>query len=168
MPSLRHQLIAFTETLSAMTVSAEDRYRDGEQLLVGGRHRGAVYLLGLSAETWLKLACYRLVGARAADPVGPHAHRVSQYMATSVPTVAKESGHSLLFWAEFLVRFGRTQGTPPTAEQAGRLRHHVSNRAFLDWKIEIRYRPALVSAAADRRVLADVTWLRHNWHALGR
>ena len=81
MPSLRDQLSVWPESLSDLAVSAEDRFGDGQALLSAGRFRGAVYLLGLAAEMWLKVAGYRLFHARAADAVGPYANRVRQFMS---------------------------------------------------------------------------------------
>lgn len=167
MPSLRDQLAAWSETVSDLTVSAEDRYRDGLELIAAGRFRGAVYLLGLSAEMWLKLASYRLYAARAADLVGPHARRVADYMRLNAPGSDRESGHSLHYWAEFIILFCGRNGRLLSNEQAGRLRHHVINRLFEDWKIELRYRPTIVTGEQARRVLADAAWLRLHWERLG-
>jgi hypothetical protein len=164
MPVLRLQLDRWTETFSDLAASAEDRYRDAERLIVSGRHRGAVYFFGLAAEMWLKLASYRRFNAVASDPVGPHARNVRLFMDAHAPTTQRESGHSLSYWAEFLLLANRGM----SRGHAGQLRHHVINRLFLDWKIELRYRPAAVSIEHARRVSMDAAWLRSNWDRLWR
>jgi hypothetical protein len=168
MPTLREQVATWGETVTDLTVSADDRYRDGQELVAAGRFRGAVYSLGLAAEMWLKLACYRLYAARAADAVGPYARRVANFMQLNAPRTDRESGHSLHYWAEFIILFCARKGRLLSNEQAGRLRHHAVNRLYADWKIELRYRPAAVTADHARRVLADSAWLRLQWERLGR
>jgi len=168
MPSLRDQLDRWTETFSDLSISAEDRFSDAQDLFTSGRYRGTVYALGLASEMWLKLASYRLFGAIASDPVGPHARSVRLFMDVHAPMTARESGHSLRYWAEFIVLFAAEHQKQLTRPKVGRLRHHVINRLYLDWKIELRYRPALVSAEHARRVLADATWLRSNWDTFAR
>jgi hypothetical protein len=168
MPTLRAQLAAWSETLSDLARSAEDRYGDAQRLLIAGRFVGAVYLLGLSAEMWLKLASYRLYGARAADPVGGYARQVQNFMAANAQGVNRGSGHSLQYWTEFILRFSAISGRLLSKEQSGRLRHHLLHRLFEDWDINLRYRPAPVPPELARRVFADAAWLRANWERLGR
>lgn len=119
MPVLRDQVDRWTETFSGIALSAEDRFRDAQELCATGRHRGAVYVLGLAAEMWLKLASYRLCNAIASDPVGPYASNVRSFMDAHAPGTDRESGHSLRYWAEFIILW---RGSLVTRQQVGLLR----------------------------------------------
>jgi hypothetical protein len=57
---LRNLVKASPESASDMLLTADDRYREAEELLVQQRFDGCVYLLGYAAEMWLKVACLRL------------------------------------------------------------------------------------------------------------
>ncbi len=166
--SLRNQLSRWVETFSDIALSAEERFGDARELMIRGRHRGAVYLFGLASEMWLKLASYRLLGARASDPVGHYAHIARQFMDNNAMNIPRQPGHDLNFWGEFLI-LRRSQGAAPLSRvQAGQLRHHIMNRLYEDWEIQLRYRPAAVSPGHARRVFADAAWIRDNWENLAR
>jgi len=68
---LRQIILASPETLSDMLLAAEDRYQDAEELLAQRRFDGCVYLLGSSAEMWLKAVCMRPRGLSPTDLVMP-------------------------------------------------------------------------------------------------
>src|SRR6266545_2801604 len=116
MPPLRDQLLTWSETVTDLTVSAEDRFRDGQELLAQGRARGAIYLLGLAAEMWLKVVSFRLLGAKASDAVGPFAKRMRIFMDANASATDRESGHSLRYWAEFIILFSQSHALPLSRE----------------------------------------------------
>src|SRR5438874_1112353 len=103
--TVREQILASPETLSDFAWAAEQRFREAEELLFVGRSGGAVYLLGLSAEMWLKLACFRLLGAVPATVVASRLGPARAWMRAMAPTIDPESYHSLAFWAEYLIRW---------------------------------------------------------------
>lgn len=169
--TLRDKIIASPETLSDVVWAAEQRFRDGEELLTAHRHVGAVYLLGLASEMWLKAACFRLRGARPADrlfaQLGPaKAWMSGELLRLGRPSVSNEAYHSLLFWAEMLLLL-RSRKTPLSKTMAGQLRHHVIVRLYSDWKIDLRYSAIPLSAHDALRVYNDTSWLRATWQQLG-
>lgn len=165
---LRDDILRRRETLSDLIWAAEERFRDGEYLLGATRLSGAVYLLGLSAEMWLKAACFRLRGATPATPVIGQLGPAKAWMQAQAPGVQAESYHSLLFWAEYLIRFRAIHGPDLSSDLIGELRHHVSHRLYADWKIDLRYRFAPITDRQAWRVYNDVLWVRQTWLNLWR
>jgi hypothetical protein len=164
----RDQILSSPETLSDLDWAAEQRYRDAEELLHRSRYAGAVYLLGLASEMWLKLACFRLRGATPSTTVDAVLAPAAKWMNVNAPGIDREAYHSLAFWAEYLMRVRASTGSPLPAHLTGELRHHVVRRLYEDWKIDMRYRSIPVSQFQARRVYHDVAWVRHNWPKLWR
>lgn len=165
---LRDQILSSGETVSDFAWAAEQRFFDAEALLLESRYTGAVYLLGLGSEMWLKLACFRLLGAGPADLVSSYLGPAKIWMSTAAPGVKPESYHSLMFWAEYLIRWRGSKGKDLPSRLVGELRHHVNNRLFGDWKIDMRYRNLTVSDQHAWRVYNDAWWVRANWQDMWR
>ena len=164
----RQRILAAQETLSDLEFAAEDRFVDAETLMRGGRTDGAVYLLGLAAEMWLKVACSRVAGFGPAGYVTALLGPAQQWMKVHAPAIPRESYHSLMFWSEYLILLRKIEKVPLPANLAGELRHHVESRLFRDWKIDLRYRPFALSERQARRAYHDVSWLRLNHSLLWR
>jgi hypothetical protein len=166
--SLRTQILGTTEKLSDLVWSAEQRFREGEELLRDGHFSGAVYLLGLSSEMWLKAAVFRHLGHNPATAILGLFGPVRTWMRVSAPAIDPESFHSLRYWGEYLIRIRtqRRQLLPSALE--GELRHHVIGRLYEDWKIDLRYRAIPVSERHAVRVYNDAAWLRKSWNYLWR
>jgi hypothetical protein len=107
-------------------------------------------------------------GALPADLVSSQLGPAKNWMATFAPAIKAESFHSLAFWAEYLIQWRSHQGANLSARLVGGLRHHVNNRLFGDWKIDMRYRSLAVSDRDAWRVYNDAWWLRENWQFLWR
>jgi len=163
--SLRDDILAVPETLSDLAWAAEQRFREAEELLSVQRFSGSLYLFGLASEMWLKLACFRSRAAKLTDTVQSQLAPAKTWMQLHVPGVSHEAYHSLLFWAEYLIRL--RQGAL-SAERVGKLRHHVIKRLYNDWKIDVRYRSFAISQQAAWRVYNDATWIRESWNYLWR
>ena len=157
----RDQILSTTEIVSDLELAGEARFGDGEALLAEGRFAGAVYLLGLSAEMWLKVACFRVAGHTPATPASGLFGPATQWMKVNAPSVPHEKYHSLRFWAEYLILMRRVAGSPLSARVAGELRHHVSHRLYQDWAIGLRYRPLPLRESSARRVYSDASWVRN-------
>ncbi|MCY2951656.1 MAG: hypothetical protein NTU53_06720 [Planctomycetota bacterium] len=166
--TLREQILASPETLSDLAAAAEQRFREAEHLLCAGRFVGAIYLFGLASEMWLKLACFRWRGANPATRVVGLLGPARTWMAQNARTIKPESYHSLLFWAEYLIRLRLLQKNPIEALRLGQLRHHVINRLYNDWRIDMRYHPLAISEHQAWRVYNDVLWIRLTWPELWR
>jgi hypothetical protein len=165
---LRRQILSSTERMTDIVQSAEHRFREGESLLRVGHFDGAVYLLGLSSEMYLKLAVFRYLGSRPLTAIASLFGPARAWMHTNAPHIDPESFHSLRFWAEYLIRIRSARHQPLSISLTGDLRHHVVNRLFEDWKIEMRYRAPLVSNRHATRVYNDASWLRTHWNHLWR
>lgn len=151
--------------LSDFVWAAEQRFQEAEELFVSRRFSGALYLLGLSAEMWLKLAAIHCHDRRvtAATSVAAHLGPIRLWMAVNFPLVQCESYHSVSFWAEYIIGFRARSGMPLPANTIGELRHHAVRRLFEDWRIELRYRAIPVSERHCWRAFQDVLWMRRNW-----
>ncbi len=164
----REQILASPETLSDFAWASEQRFRDADTLLSKGRFSGSIYLGGLAAEMWLKLACAKYVRLSPTASATALLAPAKIWMKFEAPTILPESYHSLLFWAEYLTRRRISDGRSMSGRLAGELRHHVVNRLFTDWKIDVRYRTLPLDERCARRVYNDVTWIRSNWDQLWR
>jgi hypothetical protein len=158
--ALRRQILGSPETFADLAWAAEERFREAEALLLHARFAGAIYLLGLASEMWLKLAAFRLIGAAPGAPIGGLLPVIRTWMAARLPSVTPEGYHSLRFWAEFLALRRQHAGRPLPAEVAGALRHHVVGRLYEDWKIDLRYRKVIPDERQAWRVYNDACWLR--------
>jgi len=166
--TLRRQILSSPEIVSDLASAAEQRFREAEHLLRGGRFVGAVYLFGLACEMWLKLACFRFRGATPVTRVDSQLGPAKAWMAGRAPFISPEKYHSLCFWAEFLILLRTVEGSGMHSLWAGELRHHVVNRLYQDWKIDMRYRSPTISKRQAWRVYNDVAWVRQVWQDLWR
>jgi hypothetical protein len=165
--TLREQILNSPETLSEMAWAAEERFREAEYLIFSDRYAGAVYLLGLASEMWLKLACFRLDHNPATDVAGL-LRPARNWMRRNAPGTDCEAYHSLLFWAEYLALKRNSDFSPLPRILRGELRHHVVNRLFQNWKIDMRYRMSIVTQNHAWTVYNDTIWLREIWTMLAR
>ena len=161
-------ILASPETLSDLAWAAERRYREAENLLAGGHYSGAVYLCGLPTEMWLKQAAAKLTALPANTPVPGLLGPVRTWMSVHAPAIQREAYHSLRFWSEYLRLRRAYERRPMPASLAGQLRHHVVNRLFEDWKIDVRYRQVSLSPTEALRVYNDAAWVRATWDQLWR
>jgi hypothetical protein len=157
--TLREQIILSPETLSDLEWAARERFHEGEELLFSRRFSGAIYLLGLASEMWLKLSCFRFQGHTPNVEVMGLLGSAYQWMKIKAPHIDKESFHSLQFWAEYLILLRAEKGYPLPRRLIGQLRHHISNRLHNDWKIDMRYRIIALAENDALRVYNDVLWL---------
>ncbi|HTW93883.1 MAG TPA: hypothetical protein VMD30_03750 [Tepidisphaeraceae bacterium] len=158
--SLGDQIRNVPETLSDLALAAECRFRDAEELLTSGRNDGAVYLLGLACEMWLKLACFRLSGGSPSDRVHAFLRPAATWMQSHAAGVEEESYHSLAFWAEYLVLWRQVNGPAMPAHTADEIRVRIASRLFKAWNIQMRYREFGIPDAQAWSVYDDATWLR--------
>jgi hypothetical protein len=165
---LRTQILSNPETVSDLAVAAESRFRDAEALLAERRYQGSIYLLGFSAEMWLKYAAFRFLGMRLSRDVASLLGPARTMMRAHIPAVAPEGYHSLLFWCEYLLLLRRSRQMRLPTEIEGRLRHHVANRLFEDWKVDLRYSSIAVTERECWRAYADAAWVRANASGLWR
>ncbi len=166
--TLRDNILNSPETISDLAWAAEQRFREAEVLMDARHITGAVYLLGLAAEMWLKTACFRSFGAGLSTPIATQLGPARVWMRQQAPAIDAESYHSLQFWAEYLIQKRALTGIPLATEVTGRLRHHVTHRLFADWKVDIRYRLISMSELHSNRVYNDVVWIRREWTSLWR
>ena len=166
--TLRAQLETKRETLSDLAWAAEQRYREGRCLKDAGYSAGAIYLLGLASEMWLKFACFRFSGATLGSHVADMLAPAKKWMKIHCGEVDAEGYHSLRFWAEYLLLRRVSEGRPLDRVLAGQLRHHVMNRLFGDWRIDLRYNAVVVEPRLAARVLGDTRWLRLAFGTLWR
>ena len=95
-------LEASPETVQDMEMSAQQRLDEAMVLYVAERHHTAIYIAGLSAEMYLKTACFFLGGAGPANPVGALLAPLNPRRYTPPFRGDFESGHGLWFWSQEL------------------------------------------------------------------
>ena len=166
MPTRRQIFDGTVETVSDVLLAADDRYAEAEDLIVAGRFDGAIYLLGYSAEMWMKAACLALQGLPPSAPVKSSLAPLKTWMQARAPSIAFTNYRSVVFLVEFAVAKRRDANRPLAASLLGELRQRVVDGVYEDWTVIMRYRRSNVTAAQAWVMLANVWWLRTNWTSL--
>jgi hypothetical protein len=149
-----------------MLVAAEDRYREAEELLVNHEFDGAVYLLGYSAEMWLKAACMRLRGHGPLTPVKGTLAPLKNWMRSASPSVTFSDCHDLSYFSECIVALRLSQGRPLVGTLLTDLRLQIANGLYFEWIVDMRYRRSGLSAVDGWLALSQAWWIKHNWAKL--
>ncbi|HEY8751239.1 MAG TPA: hypothetical protein VIM11_24860 [Tepidisphaeraceae bacterium] len=163
---LRNFIKAYPESISDMLVAADDRYQEAEELLLQHKFDGCVYLLGYSAEMWLKVACLRLrslgpnVQVKAA--LGP----LKSWMRQTAPQVPQADFHDLAFLAAAVAQLRIHQGRPLPLPVATELQSRVVNGLYPEWLVDMRYRRSGLAAVDAWAALVNTWWLKQNWMSL--
>ncbi|MGN6624996.1 MAG: hypothetical protein ACTHLN_00125 [Tepidisphaeraceae bacterium] len=164
--SLRGEINAYPETLTDLDRACALRWREGDSLSEQHQYPGSVYLLGYVVEMRLKLASFRLLGARPHDPAEVQRHRVDAWMRQYAPHVPKEGGHNVIYWAAFIQLYRLATGRPLDLRCQRALRRHVYGAVYHDWKVEMRYRDSQSDAEAAWRLWSAAWWIEENWLTL--
>lgn len=163
---LRNLIKASPETFSDLLLAADDRYREGEELLMRGEFDGCVYLLGYAAEMWLKAACFRLQGVPPTAPVKAALPALRSWMRIQAPHVAFSDYHDLGFFAQFVMQFRRLQGRALPLPVTTELQSRVVNGMHAEWIVDMRYRRCGLAASDAWAALLNTWWLKNNWLSL--
>ena len=91
----RAVLEASPETVQDFELSAGRRLDEATTLYLSEKPHTAIYLAGLSAEMYLKTACFFLGGAMPGDPVAVHLGPIKSRNYQPPFKVDFESGHGL-------------------------------------------------------------------------
>ena len=161
----RAVLQASPETVQDLEISALYRLTDAKALHDARRYHAAIYVAGLSAEMYLKTACFFLGGAKPADPVD--ALRAALAPRSGRPPLSPsryESGHGISFWSDVIILRRTKRGLP----QAPVPFRQVITNIESDWFIEMRYRPGSATVGVAARFITQVEWLANNHSELRR
>ena len=154
------------ETLSDMLLAADDRYLEGEELLLAQRFDGCVYLFGYAAEMWLKAACLRLRGNGPASPVKAGLPALRAWMKGVAPHVLFTDYHDLAFLAACVRTLRDGAGRPLPSDLATELQDRVMAGLHERWVVDMRYRRSALAAADAWAALLDTWWVKNNWPCL--
>jgi hypothetical protein len=157
-------LEASPETVQDMEMSAQQRLDEAMVLYVAERHHTAIYIAGLSAEMYLKTACFFLGGAGPANPVGALLAPLNPRRYTPPFRGDFESGHGLWFWSQELQH--RRQNL--RLRRAPNRFLQVIATIYMDWFIGMRYRPGSATGDDAARFITQVEWLANNHAKLRR
>ncbi len=160
---LRFRLEQQQETLFSFERAAAARYLEGRELMSSGYSGAGMYLMGYSAEMLLKSAYFRFSGAQPAD-------RVSALLGPAqwlIPSVPRETFHSLRFWA-LLLRAKRRQQNDPLSAALDAPFVSRTRCLYQNWWIGMRHRPDAAQPREALILLDDVDWLRANHGKLWR
>jgi len=148
-------LEANAETVQDLELSAWRRLGEAIALCRERKYHTAIYLAGLSAEMYLKTACFTVDGAKPGDPIWPH-------LAKSAPN--PKLRHNLWFWCQQLIVLRRHYGLASVPSRFRRLIVEV----YMDWFNEMRYRPGSATESDADQFVIRVEWLANNHAALRR
>lgn len=163
---LRNRLETEPERVRDFLSAARVRYLDGRHL-IPSRGAAAVYLLGHSGEMLLKYAYFRMRGIHpltmTAGVLRPALQRAN-HLGISEP---HENYHSVLFWAELIVRERQASRNPLSGNLEPMLLWH-SGRLYRNWWIHLRYRALEPDSLELKSILEAVAWLNVNYTKLWR
>ncbi len=159
----RDALEATDETVQDINLAAERRLDEAMTLLTGNRYHTAIYVGGLSAEMFLKTACFMIGGANLTDPVAALMARLKDKKYKPPFKGDWEGGHGLWFWSQELLarRRGQAKKTPNRFMQ-------VLAALYGDWFVAMRYRPGFATRDESAAFLFNVEWLAKNHTSLRR
>jgi hypothetical protein len=160
---LRQIVTSSPETLSDMLLAADDRYEDAEELLSQMRFDGCVYLLGFSAEMWLKAVCLRLRGVRPYDPVMASLGPLKKAAKQLAPTLAFSNYHDLSFYVGCIEVLRSHVRRPLDPNLQHELRVRIINGLYNERIVDMRYRRTALTAAQAWSALENVWWIKSNW-----
>lgn len=160
----RALLEASPETVQDLEISARRRLDEATVLYLADRPHTAIYIAGLSAEMYLKTACFFIGGARPSDLIAAQLSPLRPRMYTPPFRADFESGHGIWFWSQELL-----------ARRIRRSLRRVPNRflqiiagIYMDWFIGMRYRPGFATGDDAARFIIRVEWLANNHATLRR
>lgn len=159
----RTVLEATDETVQEVTLAAERRLDEAATLLTHNRYHTAIYVGGLSAEMFLKTACFMVGGASLTDPVAALMAPLKNKNYKPPFKGDWEGGHGLWFWSQELLvrRRGQAKRTPNRFMQ-------VLAALYGDWFVAMRYRPGSATRDESAAFLYHVGWLANNHNSLRR
>jgi hypothetical protein len=157
----RAVLEATPETVQEVALAATRRLDEAMLLFGESRYHAAIYVGGLSAEMFLKTACFMFDGASLTDPVAAHLGPLRNRHYQPPFKSDFESGHGLWFWSQELLsrRAQRRRRTPNRFLQ-------VMASLYSDWFVGMRYRPGAATCTDAATFLHNVDWLARNHGAL--
>lgn len=158
-------LEATPETVQDLELAAHRRLDEATALFVADKHHTAIYVAGLSAEMYLKTACFFLGGAKPGDIVSSVLAPLKPGKWNKPPFPGDyEAGHGLWFWTQALLHRRRSMGL----RRAPRRFIPITASIYQDWFVAMRYRPGQATAEDSARFITHVEWIANNHHALRR
>jgi len=151
------------ETVQDVALAAQQRFNEASTLLTHNHYHSAIYVGGLSAEMFLKTACFIVGGASLAAPTQALMAPLKHKSYTPPYKIDWEGGHGLWFWSQELLARRRGQGkkTPNRFLQ-------VLAALYGDWFVSMRYRPGSATRDECAAFMHNVEWLANNHSALRR
>lgn len=160
----RAVLEASPETVQDLEVSARRRLDEAATLYVEQEYHISIYIAGLSAEMYLKTACFFVGGAKPGDRVDTQLEPLRPRNYRPPFQADFESGHGLWFWSEELLVRRNRLGLPRIPN---RFRNVIAG-LYNDWFIGMRYRPGSATDEDAARFITQVEWIANNHSALRR
>ena len=150
-----------------MFLAAREKLDEGSKLLVEGKTAGGIYLLGYSAEMYLKTACFYLDNASQTANARSLLYPLLNKFGAFNLNIGHESFHSLNFFLNYLIRRRIQLGIPFDTEFEQELLLRIGVLYEL-WWVEMRYRTDRALESEGKIVLDDAMWLRDNHKSLWR
>ncbi len=157
--SYRAHIETEPETVSVMKRASEERLQEARLLLPSEPH-SAVYLSGMAAEMLLKTALCMVVGGTALAEVRAYLSPIRHHTRTvlGIHVREEESGHSIFYWYQQLVRERAERGMRQVPNRTPQVIAHL----YMNWTVEMRYHPDALDSTTARDFVKYVEWL--NFH----
>jgi hypothetical protein len=157
-------LRASNETVQDLEASAKRRLEEAAALYIIGEYHIAIYIAGLSAEMYLKTACFFIDRATPADEVAPRLAAVKPPQYKPPFQADYEGGHGLWFWCQEIIERRKNFGLQPAPRQFVQ----VVTTLDSDWFVGMRYRPGFAGEKDAAHFITQVEWIANNHDALRR
>jgi hypothetical protein len=148
------------EKVQDLLLAADQRLLDGLQLLVEGRPSGGLYVLGYSAEMWLKAGFFYLRGAKPFDVVQAMLRPAHNTGTACFPTVPWEGGHGLEFWLTGIRHERAARGKLGLNDDA-RWTQCVAQLAAV-WSVHMRYASIPVLPSDALAAYENSVWIQRH------
>ena len=177
--TLREYYATQTETLGMFELAWEQRYVEGERLLLTEDTRvGGVYLLGYVAEMVLKASYFRFTGAASGDKTASlmesagvksaaHAARVRHLQSVNAAVKQEDYKHDIEFWLQELLSERKRKGRRLRQQRELDLQTHAQT-IYNAWRVNMRYLALRIPGAEYREFQSSVLWLKENYESLRR
>ncbi len=166
--TLREYYASQPETLGMFELAWEQRYLEGERLLLTEDTRaGGIYLLGYVAEMVMKAAYFRFTGAESEDRVlwlieGKEFKDVARQVGSP-----SEHNHSIEFWLEALLNERKRKNRTLPRHLQMTLQTYVQT-IHNGWSVEMRYLALQFSGTEWREYQTAIQWLKNRHQTLWR
>ena len=167
---IRNDLNQVRETIGEFELAAEARFQEGSDLVLHSKTRYAgVYILGYSAEMFLKCSVFRFMSMKTDDLIRDCLTDKDRYLKKNqiLPQAPHENNHSLRYWSEILLKMRDWEDKRLVKTLETDLLFH-SEAIYDNWWVEMRYKSIEIKGADTETMRQSCAWMSYHYDRLWR